>query len=102
MNEKIAKLDRNLKIIAVLVFVIALLLMAFVYHSYRTMEKPWPNMRITFEMYRAQFELLEMIIFQALPLIAGAFVLIGIAIFYYIKKRSEIGDEPGGQNATRK
>ena len=57
-------------------------------------------MRVTFEMYQAQSDVLEGIVFQALPLLVALFFLIGFAIFHYLKRRSQLDKEPANPNAS--
>ena len=42
-------------------------------------------MKVTFEMYQAQFTLINLLIIQLLPTIAGGLCFFGGAILYYLK-----------------
>jgi len=55
------------------------------YHFYSTLERPVAGMRVTFEMYQAQFTFI-LIILQLLLITAGILCFFGGAIFYYLKK----------------
>ncbi len=75
-----------LKLIAFAELGMAIFLCWVSYHFYSTMEKPVASMRVTFEMYQAQFTFTNLFILQLLPSIAGFLFFFGGAIFYYLKK----------------
>jgi hypothetical protein len=90
MDKKIIKLNMGLKIIATIAFAIALFLCWIIYRSSQFLQKPVPGMRITFEMYQGQVALLNTVIYQLLPMIVIALFIIGISIFYYLKRRGQL------------
>jgi hypothetical protein len=82
MNERTIK---ALRLIGFGELVVATLLGWFAYHFYSTLERPTPGMRVTSEMYQAQFTFI-MIIIELLPILAGAFFFFGVAILYYLRE----------------
>jgi hypothetical protein len=93
MNKQIVKLNRNLQVIALMALVAGTMLGLFVYHANKNSDEPVSGMRVTFEMYRAQSEVLDTITFQVLPILIGLFFLTGFVIFYYLRRRNQLDKE---------
>jgi len=89
-KDKIAKLDRDLKVAIIGCLAVGVLLSGFIAYEFFNFHLREDPIELPVEKHQALVEAVQYFLFSVIPVLAGGYLLVGFVIWNYLRKKRRL------------